>query len=94
MVSNPDIFSILKKIEYPEWPHRPVEDFFIRPLLKSFNTLRANFTKLYTMGFEFWKLPLGKNQIFLNDVIAMNKQEKIAERILGTDLLRYFCHLK
>jgi hypothetical protein len=88
MTSNPDIFSILKKIEYPEWPHRPIEKFFIRPLLKSFNTLRANLTKLYTMGFEYWQLPLGNNKVFLNDVVWMIQQEEVTERILGTDLLR------
>lgn len=85
---NPDIFSILKKIEYSEWPHRPIEDFFIRPLLHCFNTLRVNLAKLYTMGFEFWEIPLGNNKVFLNDVVNLIKQEEVTERILGTNLLR------
>ena len=88
MEQSPDIFSILKKLEYREWPHRPVEKFFLVPLLTSFNTLRANLAKLYTMGFEFWKLPLGENKIFLKDVIVMCKHERVAERILGNHMLR------
>lgn len=86
--ANPDICSVLKKIEYPEWPHRPVEDFFIRPLLERFNVLRANLAKLHTMGFEFWGLPLRNNKVFLADVAALIRQERITERLLGTDLLR------
>ena len=89
MMTSPEIFSILKKLAYPEWPHRPVEKFFIAPLLKNFNIMRANLTKLYTMGFEYWRLPLGQNEIFLKDVIELCKREKIANRILGTPFLRF-----
>ena len=79
---------MLKKIEYPEWPHRPVEDFFIRPLLARFNTLRANLVKLHGLGFEFWGLPLRNNKVLLADAAALVRQEQVTERLLGTDLRR------
>lgn len=78
----------MKKLEYKEWPHRPFEKFYIEPLLRSFNILRSNLVKLYSMGFEFWKLPLGKNTVFLKNVVELVNRENIAESILGNPLLR------
>ena len=50
--------------------------------------MRSNLSKLYTLGFEFWKIPLGNNQVFIDDVIEMCQREEVAERILGTEFLR------
>lgn len=50
--------------------------------------LKADLTKLYTMGFDFWRVPLCANEKLLEDIVALIKQETLVERLMGDRLKR------
>jgi len=51
--------------------------------------MRVNLTKLYSMGFDGWRQPLGENKQFVKDVEELIKRELISEMIMGNKLTRY-----
>ncbi len=59
--SNPDIYTIFKKLNYENWEKKPAEEFYFLPLLDSLNKMKANLLKLYSLGQNFWKQPLAEN---------------------------------
>lgn len=60
--NSPDIYSVLKKFQYQGWKDNVVERFFIQKLHDAFLKLRVNMSKHYSMGFNFWGLPLSSNE--------------------------------
>ena len=83
-----DINSILKKFQYEGWLDNVVEHFYIQPFFDFFLLLKADFCKHYSMGFEFWRVPLCKNEQILLGMIAMINKECQVETILGNRLKR------
>lgn len=88
MHRSPDICSVLKKFQLEGWREKVEEWYYVQPLLDSFLLLRANLAKLYYLGFNFWREPVSGNETFLVDCIRMEKQELVAERLLGNRLKR------
>ena len=43
---------------------KPAERYYITPLLESFNILKSNLVKAYSMGKNFWMYPIGENKVF------------------------------
>lgn len=85
---NPDIFSILKKLNYLNWEKKEAEFYYIFPLLEAFNKLKANLLKLYSLGKNHWKQPTVQNIVFLKDVVYLSKVDYIAEKLFGNCLNR------
>lgn len=85
---NPDIYSVLKKFQYSHWRLNEVERFYIQPLLDAFLKLRANLSKLYLQGFNYWCIPLIENQQLFLDMSEMQQCEETAEVIMGNRLQR------
>jgi hypothetical protein len=85
---NPDIYSILKKLNYENWELKKAEKFYIYPLLEAFNRLKANLLKLYTLGKNHWKQPTAENIKFLEDMENLINVDHIAERLVGNCLKR------
>lgn len=88
MPKNPDIYSVLKKIQYIGWRTNRIENFYLKPMLEILLRLRVNLTKLYSMGFDFWKQPLKENKQFAKDVRDLIQRELVAETIMGNKLSR------
>lgn len=80
---NPDIYSILKKLQYDGWKHNKVEKYFIQKLQNAFLQLRVNMSKLYSMGYPYWKIPISKNEQLMEDMRAIIDLEDRLEIILG-----------
>ena len=85
---DPDICSVLKKFQYYDWRDNIVENFFIHPLLDNFLKLRTNLEKLYLMGYNYWRVPLSTNRVFLKDINDLINQELLSEQLLGDRLKR------
>lgn len=85
---SPDIYSVLKKFQYEGWRENVVERFYIQPLFNNFLLLKADFLKLYSMGIEFWRIPLNRNEQILLDMVNMIDREKEVEEIMGDRLKR------
>ena len=49
--TNPDIYSILKKLQYKGWRENKIENFYIKPLQDTLLRMRVNLSKLYSLGF-------------------------------------------
>lgn len=81
--SNPDIYSVLKKLQYSGWKDNKVERFFIQKLQDAFMMLRVNMSKLYSMGFEFWRTPISMNEQLMADIKILIDLEERLEVILG-----------
>lgn len=86
--SNPDIYSVYKKIDYEGWESNPFEKSYIYPLQEALNKMKANLIKLYSLGFDFWKQPIAENRKFLKDVTSLVEKEELAEYLLGNILSR------
>lgn len=86
---NPDIYSTLKKFQYENWRDNTVEKYYIKPLQDSWLSMRVNLTKLYSMGFDFWKQPLSENAQFRTDVVDLIEKENRAEILMGNKLSRF-----
>ena len=84
----PNVYSTFKKLYYPNWENNKVEAHFINPLLESFNLIRVNLFKLYSMGNDFWKQPLGDNSVFVENVVDYLDKEIKAEEMVGNMLCR------
>lgn len=80
---SPDIYSILKKFQYDNWRDNIPERYFIQPLLDRFFLLKADLTKLYSMGIEFWRIPIYQNTQVLEDMKSLIEQEVLSESLLG-----------
>ena len=86
--ANPDISSVLKKLNYEGWEKNEIERYYFMPLLSCFNKMKANLMKLYTMGINFWKQPLYLNNEFFEDVSNLVDHEIRSEYLFGNDLSR------
>lgn len=80
---NPDIYSVLKKLQYRGWKENKVEKFFIQKLQDAFMLMRVNMSKLYSMGFEYWKTPISINEQLMLDIRNLIDLELRLEVILG-----------
>ena len=81
--NSPDIYSVLKKFQYEGWRDNEVEKFYIQQLHDSFLKLRVNLSKLYSMGFNFWRIPISANVQLMADITSMVALENEIEVILG-----------
>lgn len=84
----PNVYSIFKKLDYQQWHSNPIEFYFLKPLLDSFHTMRANLMKLYTMGFDFWKQPIAENSTFIENLVTLLEKEEVSEDMIGNILNR------
>ena len=83
---NPDIYSILKKLNYNNWEKKNAEFYYIFPLLECFNILKANLLKLYSLGKNHWKQPTSENVKFLDDIVSFTNVNYTAEKLFGNCL--------
>lgn len=81
--SNPDVYSVLKKLQYSSWKDNKVERFFIQKLQDAFMMMRVNMSKLYSMGFEYWRTPISMNEQLIADIKHLIDLEDRLEIILG-----------
>ena len=88
IVGDPDISSVLKKLNYENWEDNEIEKFYFLPLLTCFNKMKANLMKLYSVGINFWKQPLYLNNEFFKDVQNLVENEIRSENLFGNDLSR------
>ena len=86
--NSPDIYSILKKFQYSGWKNNIVERYFIQKLQDSFLKMRVNLSKHYSMGFDYWRIPLSANEQLMQDITALITLENELEVILGDRLKR------
>lgn len=86
--NSPDIYSILKKFQYSGWKNNVVEKYFIQQLHNSFLKMRVNMSKHYSMGFDFWRIPLSSNEQLMQDMTEVITLENEIEEILGDRLKR------
>lgn len=50
--------------------------------------MRVNMSKHYSMGFDFWRLPLSSNEQLMQDMTALINLENEIDVILGDRLKR------
>ena len=86
--NSPDIYSVLKKFQYQGWKDNVVERFFIQKLHDAFLKMRVNMSKHYSMGFNFWGIPLSSNEQLMSDMTNLINLENEYEEILGDRLKR------
>lgn len=60
-----DFFQIYKKLFQRGWRENAIENFFVRDLEDAYITYKQNLSKLFLMGFDYWRVPLVLNDVFL-----------------------------
>jgi len=86
--NSPDIYRILQKFQYSGWKDNIIEKYYIQKLHDAFLRMRVNMSKHYSMGFDFWRLPLSSNEQMMSDMTALITLENEIDVILGDRLKR------